>query len=111
MDFITHYLQPNHGEVSVAVAEYETVNEWAMELQERLQDVKLANTDEDRILRDTFRHNDQYDSFPEWPPVEFLEELEGFLEENVEASTEYQAKLIGESDVQARMMCWGVIGT
>jgi len=111
LDFITHYLQPNHDEMSVPADEYETLEEWAGELRERLQDVKLANTDEDRILRDTFRHNEQYDSFPEWPPVEFLEELEEFLEENVEASTEYQAKLVGESDVQARMMCWGVIGT
>jgi hypothetical protein len=43
--------------------------------------------------------------------VEFLEELEAFLEENVEESTEYQAKLVGESEVQARLMCWGVVGS
>ena len=110
LDFISHYLQPNHGEMAVDVDGYETLDEWAADLRERLQDVKLANTDEDRILRDTFRHNDQYDSFPDWPPVEFLETLAGFLKENVEASTEYQAKLVGESDVKARMMCWGVIG-
>jgi superfamily II DNA or RNA helicase len=110
LDFIAHYLQPNHGGVSVSVSEYETLEEWAGELRQRLQDVKLANTDEDRILRNTFRNNEQYDSFPEWPPVEFLEELEMYLEENVEASTEYQAKLVGESDIRARMMCWGVIG-
>jgi superfamily II DNA or RNA helicase len=111
LDFIAHYIQPNHGDEAAPVDDYETVEEWAENLRNRLKDVKLANTDEDRILRETFRHNDQYDTFPEWPPVEFLEQLDEFLEENVEASTEYQAKLVGESDVQARLMCWGVIGT
>ena len=111
LDFIAHYVQPNHGEMAAPVDEHETLDEWAEDLRERLQDVKLANTDEDRILRETFRHNEQYDSFPDWPPVEFLEELESFLEENVEGSTEYQAKLVGESEVQARLMCWGVVGS
>jgi ABC-type Fe3+-citrate transport system substrate-binding protein len=97
--------------VSVPVDEYETLEEWAGELRERLQDVKLANTDEDRILRDAFRHNDEYDSLPDWPPVEFLEQLEGFIDENIEESTEYQSKLVGESEVQARLICWGVVGT
>jgi superfamily II DNA or RNA helicase/HKD family nuclease len=111
LDFIDHYLLPNHGETTISKDEHEALKEWATDLRERLHDVKLANTDEDRILRDTFRHNNQYDSFPEWPPVEFLEELKKFIEENVEASTEYQENLVGESDVQARLMCWGVIGT
>ena len=110
LDFISHYLQPNHGEMAVAVDGYETLDEWAADLRERLQDVKLANTDEDRILRDTFRHNDQYDSFPEWPPVDFLEKIEEFLEDNVEDSTEYQSKLVGANDVNARLVCWGVVG-
>ncbi len=111
LDFISHYIEPNHGGMAVAVDGYETVDEWAADLKKRLQDVKLANTDEDRILRDTFRHSDQYDSFPEWPPIEFLQQLELFVEENVERSTEYQTKLMGESEVQAKLMCWGVIGT
>ncbi len=110
LDFISHYLQPNHGEMTAPVDEHETLDEWAEDLRERLQDVKLANTDEDRVLRETFRHNEQYDSFPDWPPIEFLESLEDFLEENVEASSEYQAKLVGESAVQARLITWGVIG-
>jgi hypothetical protein len=97
--------------MSVPVDEYETLEEWAEALRERLQDVKLANTDEDRILRETFRHNEQYHSFPDWPPIKFLESLENFLENNVEASSEYQAKLVGESAVQARLITWGVIGT
>jgi hypothetical protein len=111
LDFIFHYLQPNYGNESTPISEYDTFEEWSENLHERLQDVKLANTDEDRILRETFRHHDQYDSLPDWSPVEFLEELEMFLEENVERSTEYQAKLVGASEVQAKLMCWGVIGT
>jgi hypothetical protein len=110
LDFITHHLQPNYEEMPVPVDSHETLGEWAEELQERLQDVKLANTDEDRILRDTFRHNEQYESFPDWPPEEFLEELQFFLEENVDRSAEYQTKLVGESDVQSKLVCWGVIG-
>ena len=110
LDFIDHYLLPNHGGMSVPTDEYDTLKKWANSLSDRLQDVKLANTDEDRILKDSFRHNDEYDAFPEWPPVEFLKELEEFIEENVEESTEYQAKLMGESEVKARLMCWGVIG-
>ena len=111
LDFISHYVQPNHGGMSAPLDEHKTVDEWAEDLRVRLQDVKLANTDEDRILRETFRHNKQYNSFPDWPPVEFLEELDAFLGENVEESTEYQSKLVGESDVQARLLCWGVVGS
>ncbi len=111
LDYIDHYLLPNYGETPVPIEEYDTLEEWATDLHERLHDVKLANTDEDQILRDTFRHNEQYDSFPNWPTIEFLEELEAFLEENVEVSTEYQANLVGESEVQTSLMCWGVIGT
>ncbi|MFC6613673.1 helicase-related protein [Halopenitus salinus] len=110
LNFIDQHLQPKYAGRSAPVDEYETLEEWADDLGERLEAVKLANTGEDRILRDTFRYNDQYDSFPDWPPEEFLEALEDFLKENVEGSTEYQAKLVGESDVQAQLMCWGVVG-
>ncbi|WP_026046262.1 helicase-related protein [Halorubrum sp. T3] len=111
LDFIAYHLQPNYGEESVPTDEYDTLDEWAENLCERLQDVKLANTDEDRILRETFRDTTEYDSFPDWPPIEFLEELEAFLEKNVEESTEYQDTLVGESEVQARLMCWGVVSS
>jgi hypothetical protein len=73
--------------------------------------VKLGNTDEDRILREMFRNHPEYESFPDWPTIEFLETLEGFLEENIEKSTEYQAKLVGESAVNARVVCWGIVGS
>ena len=110
LDFISHYIQPQYGDQSLDQNEYATVGEWADTLRERLKDVKLAGTDEDRILRDTFRHNDQYDSFPDWPPMEFLQKLDAFLSDNVENSTEYQSKLVGESDVKAELICWGVVG-
>jgi hypothetical protein len=110
LDFISRYVQPNYGDEPAPVEEFETLGEWAADIEERLQEVKLANTDEDRILREIYRQNEQYDSFPEWPTGEFLSQLEEFLEENVEASTEYQTKLMGESDVQAKLVCWGVVG-
>jgi len=110
LDFIAHYIQPNFGDDTSSYEEYETVGDWADDLHERLKGVKLGNTDEDRILRETFRHHPEYESFPDWPPTEFLETLEAFLEENIEESTEYQAKLVGESAVNARLVCWGVIG-
>jgi superfamily II DNA or RNA helicase len=110
LDFIAHYIQPNFGDDPSSHEDYETVGDWADDLHGRLKDVKLGNTDEDRILRETFRHHPEYESFPDWPPTEFLETLEAFLEENIEGSTEYQAKLVGESAVNARLVCWGVIG-
>jgi len=44
LDFITHYVQPTHGKMSAPVDEHETLEQWAEDLRERLQDVKLANT-------------------------------------------------------------------
>jgi len=111
LDFITHYIQSNFGGNPCSHEGYETVSEWADDLHSRLKSVKLGNTDEDRILRETFRHHPDYESFPDWPPNEFLETLEAFLEENIEESTEYQAKLVGESAVNARLVCWGIVGS
>jgi superfamily II DNA or RNA helicase/HKD family nuclease len=110
LDFLSHYLMPNHGDTTAPVDNHETLGEWADSLHDRLNDVKLENTDEDRILRETFRHHPEYESFTEWSPEEFLAELDAFLEENIEASSEYQDTLVGESAVQARLVCWGVIG-
>ncbi|UPV72938.1 phospholipase D-like domain-containing protein [Halorussus limi] len=110
LDCIDYHIKPNYGDETAPVDEYDTLGEWAEVLRDELKNVKLENTDEDRILRETFRHNDQYDSFADWPPAEFLEELDGFIEENIEASTEFQDTLVGESEVQARLVCWGVIG-
>ncbi|MYL68629.1 helicase-related protein [Halorubrum distributum] len=110
LDFLSHYLMPNHGGERAPVDGYEMLGKWADTLHDQLNDIKLENTDEDRILRETFRHHPEYDSFTEWPPDEFLMELDAFLEENIETSSEYQDTLVGESAVQARLVCWGVIG-
>nr|WP_318567382.1 helicase-related protein [Salinigranum marinum] len=110
LDFVSHYFVPNYGDGSAPHDNHETLGEWATALHDRLNEVKLANTDEDRILRETFRHHPEYDSFTKWPPEEFLAELDAFLEENIEASSEYQDTLVGESSVQARLVCWGVVG-
>jgi hypothetical protein len=100
---------PNEGKREATVDEYDTIGDWAEELRSRLRSVKLANTDEDRLLRSAFR-DDQYDSPSDWPAEEFLSELEDFIEVNIEASSEYQDTLVGESAIQARIQCWGVIG-
>ncbi|KOX94257.1 helicase-related protein [Halorubrum tropicale] len=110
LDFISQYVQPNHGGEPVNGDKYETIGDWAATLGDRLQKVKLDNTDEDRILRETFRDNDEYGIYPDWPVQEFLSELESFLDENIEVSPEYQDTLIGESAVRARLICWGVVG-
>jgi superfamily II DNA or RNA helicase len=109
LDFLAHYIQTDFGDVHCSHREYEKIGKWADVLHDRLGDLKLANTDEDRILRETFRHHDEYDSFPDWPPAEFLEELETFLEANIEESAEYQDTLVGESEVHADLVCWGII--
>jgi hypothetical protein len=58
-----------------------------------------------------FRHSDEYDALTEWPVTEALDELEGFLNEYVAESAEYQETLVGESEVRARLICWGVVGS
>ncbi len=100
---------PNEGERESPVNGYDTLGDWAEELRGRLRSVKLANTDEDRLLRSSFR-NDRYDSPSDWPAEEFLGELDEFIEENIDASPEYQDTLVGESAIQARIQCWGIIG-
>ncbi|MDL5363796.1 helicase-related protein [Halalkalicoccus sp. NIPERK01] len=111
LDFLAHYIQPNFADNTCSHEDHGTIGKWADDLHSRLGGVKLANTDEDRILRETFRHHDEYDSFTDWPTTEFLEALESFLVENIEASTEYQDTLVGESEVQAQLVCWGIVGT
>jgi hypothetical protein len=113
LSYLRRHLEQNYGDsqLSEPVDDHETVGELAESLRQRLREVKLKNTDEDRILRETFRHSDEYDALTDWPPEEFLETLAEFLDEHIEASTEYQETLVKESEVRARLMCWGVIGT
>jgi hypothetical protein len=111
ISFCKQYIEPRHSDDVDPSGDYESVAARSRELRGRLSDVGLKNTDEDRILRETFRHSDEYDALTDWPPEEFLETLTGFLDEHIEASTEYQETLVKESEVRARLMCWGVIGT
>jgi ABC-type Fe3+-citrate transport system substrate-binding protein len=113
LSYLRRHLEQNYSDrqLSEPVDGHETVGELAESLRQRLREVKLKNTDEDRILRETFRHSDEYDTLTDWPPEEFLETLSEFLDEHIEASTEYQETLVKESEVRARLMCWGVIGT
>jgi hypothetical protein len=107
LSYCRQYVEARHGD-EPAAGEYETVGERARALRERLADVGLKNTDEDRILRERFRHRDEYDALTEWPVTEALDELEAFLDEYVAESAEYQETLVGESEVRARLICWGV---
>ena len=110
LDFLEQYVIPNEGHRSAPVDEHETIEEWASHLRDQLDGVKLDGTDEDRVLREAFRHNEEYASYGEWPINKFLQELDAFVDAHIEASPEYQDTLVGESAVQARLVCWGVIG-
>jgi len=106
--YLRHLKTNASGEFSTPIDGHESLPEAAGALRSRLKEVKLKNTDEDRILRDTFRKEDI--GLGEWDVEEFLRELEAFLDENIEESTEYQSKLAGTGDVDARLLCWGVLG-
>ena len=109
ISFCKQYIEPQF-EDKPAKGEYDSVSDRAAALRDRLGEVGLENTDEDRVLRDRFRHNEVYETLPDWPVEEFLDTLEGFLDEYVAESTEYQETLVGESEIEARLICWGVIG-
>ncbi len=111
ISFCKQYVEPKHGDDPDPSGEYETIEDRARNLRGRLSDVGLATTDEDRVLRDRFRNNPEYESLPDWPVGEFLDALEDFLDEYVDSSTEYQDTLVGESEVRARLVCWGVVGS
>jgi len=110
ISFCRQYIEPRYEDES-ASGEYDTVSDRARELRDRLSDVGLRNSDEDRVLRERFRNNDEYEALPDWPVTEFLDELEAFLDEYVDGSTEYQETLVEESDVQAELICWGIVGS
>ncbi|WP_135851108.1 helicase-related protein [Halorussus salinus] len=111
LDMMQMRIQPQYGDEPAPVDRYDTVGEWTDALFDQFDRVSLKNTDEDRILRETFREHPDYTSLGDWPVKEFLNELEAFIEDNIEASQEYQTTLVGESAVQARLICWGVIGS
>ena len=93
---IISYLEHLHNKEGIEKAD---------ELRDRLAEVGLDHTDEDRILRETFREDER--TLMDWDTEDFFEEVEEFLNEYVEKS--YQETLAGSSGVNAELMCWGVI--
>jgi hypothetical protein len=79
--------------------------EKADDLRDRLVEVGLDNTDEDRVLRETFREDER--TLVDWDKENFFKKIEEFLNKYVEKS--YQETLAGTSGVNAELMCWGVI--
>jgi superfamily II DNA or RNA helicase/HKD family nuclease len=110
LDMMQMRILPQYGDQPTPVDGHDTVGEWTNALFDQLDRVKLEHTDEDRVLRETFREHPDYTSLGDWPVEEFLVELEAFIEDNIEASAEYQTTLVGESAVQARLICWGIVG-
>ncbi|WP_411967892.1 helicase-related protein [Haloferax sp. YSSS75] len=107
LSYLLHLKSNSSGDLSNPIDEHTSLPEAAAHLRSRLKDVKLQNTDEDRILRATFRKENM--GLGEWDVEEFLQELADFLDENIEGSTEYDTKLAKTGDVDARLLCWGVL--
>jgi superfamily II DNA or RNA helicase len=110
ISFLEQHLLPRHRDetLPIDVGDHQTVGDWVKHRRQSLRDVKLKNTDEDRLLRNRFREAD-YDRLDEWPLQEYIQTLESFIKENIEMSVSYQDTLVGESNVKAKLMCWGVI--
>ncbi|SEP11415.1 SNF2 family N-terminal domain-containing protein [Halorientalis persicus] len=84
-----------------------TVGEWANRLHERLDNVRLANTDEDAELRERFRVENK--ALPDWDTEVFLQELQEYLDEFIDDNPDYQSTLAGAGSADARLLCWGII--
>jgi hypothetical protein len=109
IQYLQHLRNNSSGELHDPVGEVETVSERAEQLRNRLTDVKLRDTDEDRILRERFRDHPEYDRISDWPVEELFNEIESFLDDVIGSSTEYQETLVKADDVHARILCWGVV--
>ncbi|KAB1192416.1 helicase SNF2 [Haloferax sp. MBLA0076] len=107
ISYLRHLKRNSSGELATPVDGHTEISVVAPIVLERIKEVKLKNTDEDRILRETFRKEDK--GLGQWDLDEFFETLVEFLDENIEGSTEYQSKLAGTGDVDARVLCWGVL--
>jgi hypothetical protein len=49
--------------------------------------------------------------FPSGQSIRFLTHLRSPLDDSVAESTEYQETLVGENEIEARLICWGVVGS
>jgi len=74
IQYLQHIRDNSSGKLHEPVDEIETVSECAEQLRNQLTDVKLKNTDEDRILRERFRDHPEHDRISEWPVEELFNE-------------------------------------
>jgi len=107
ISYFRHLKGNASGELSEPIGGHTAIPEVADHLMERIREVKLKNTDEGRMLREQFREEGR--GLGDWEIEVLFTELAAFLDDNIEASSEYQSKLAGAGDVDARVLCWGVL--
>ncbi len=107
ISYFRHLKNNVSGELSEPIDGCTEVSEAVDNLLDRVKEVKLKGTDEDRLMREQFRKEGK--GLGDWDIEVLLFELADFLDENIEQSTEYQSKLAGAGDVDARVLCWGVL--
>jgi superfamily II DNA/RNA helicase len=81
-------------------------SERAEEVLEQLKQPNLRHTEEGRILREIV-HKEE--TLTDWDVGELLDELENFLDEYIEESTDYQTKLAKKSEVNAEIQGWAFV--
>lgn len=97
----------NAGMFDLDGADPAQVGDRAATLEEQFEALGLANTDEDRILRERFREEER--ALVDWPASKVLDQVESFLDNHVAESPEYQTELVEASEVQGRVLCWGIV--
>jgi len=107
ISYFRHLKNNVSGELSEPIDGCTEVSEAVATLLDRVKEVKLKGTDEGRLMREQFRKEGK--GLGDWDIEVLLSDLTEFLDENIEASTEYQSKLAGTGDVDARVLCWGVL--
>ncbi len=87
------------------IPEEDHLEEQAQEILNRLKHPNLKNTEEGRELRSLL--GDQ--ALTDWDTQELLNELQGFVEEFIQESPEYQSKLAKKSEVNSDTPVWAVV--
>jgi superfamily II DNA or RNA helicase len=109
MEYLRYLERQQSGCLDRSIAGTTSIPECATTLLGRLKQVRLKQTDEDRLLRERFREHDEYDKLTAWPLEEFFETLDTFLQQVIGGSFEYQETLKSAEDANAKLICWGVI--
>ncbi len=108
LEYLKH-LKQNKKELKNTNNDPNTIGEKADNLYEKLKKVRLQGTEEDKILRNTFRKENK--AISDWPIEKFFDELEKFIEKNIVGSQEYLSELSGASNANGKILCWGIIGS